>query len=54
MKIPCLNESCDNNTGFTHECMYAISDALIDAYKNGKIECEHLKDAIEDAESVSK
>lgn len=47
MRISCLNESCDSNTGFTHKCMFGVTDNLIDAYKKDKVKCEYLKGAIE-------
>lgn len=34
--IKCNIVSCDNNTGFTNECMYGITDDLIKTAKDPK------------------
>lgn len=41
--IKCNIVSCDNNTGFTNECMYGITDDLIKCAESGEPMCEVLR-----------
>ena len=46
MNVECCLTGCDHNTGFTKECMYGVTDELIDYVKSGKPMCEDLRDKI--------
>lgn len=41
--IKCNIVSCDNNTGFTKECMYGITDDLIKCAESNEPMCDVLK-----------
>lgn len=46
MNVKCYRIGCDNNTGFTKECMYGVTDDLIDYVKQGKPICEDLREKV--------
>lgn len=41
--IKCNIVSCDNNTGFTNECIYGITDDLIKCAESGEPMCDVLR-----------
>ncbi len=42
----CKEISCDHNTGFTEECMYGISEELIERAKSDKPMCDILRNEV--------
>lgn len=46
MNVKCYRIDCDNNTGFTKECMYGRIDDLINYAKSGKPMCEDLREKV--------
>lgn len=46
LNIRCDKLSCDSNTGLTKECMYGITDSLIEDVKSDAPMCEHLKSEV--------
>ena len=41
--IKCNIVSCDNNIGFTNECMYGITDDLTKCAESGEPMCDVLR-----------
>ena len=50
MNIQCDKTMCNNNTGFTFECMYPIKAGLIKRAKHDEMMCPVLRNKILEAE----